>query len=232
MDVDNSGAGVSAVQKYQTPKAFMESYKVARANLIFSLFKEGCKKIVVTSSLPKEGKTITSVNLSIELAKQMNTRVLLLDCDLRKPRIHQFFGVNNVPGITDYILKPGTETLDKIVIKTHISDLSIICAGTLPPNPSEILTSVYFAEFLKRLEKDYDYIMVDTSPLNIVIDALSVIKLSDGVVLSAIQDVSVHPEFSKTVAAIRNIDAKILGVILHGVENSGKKKYYKYEYYN
>jgi capsular exopolysaccharide synthesis family protein len=217
-------------EKYHIGKAFRESYKTARANLVFSLSKGGCKKVVVASSLPREGKTLTSVNLAIEFAQQINSRVLLLDCDLRKPRVHRFFGVQNVAGLTDYLLK--LKTLDEIVIKTHIDNLSLICSGTLPPNPSEILTSEYFFDFFKNFEDNYDYIIIDTSPLNIIVDALSVIKLSDGVVLSVIQGVSTHPEFLKTVSAIKKIDARILGVILHGVEHTNRKKYYYDGYYN
>jgi capsular exopolysaccharide synthesis family protein len=209
----------------------MEAYRTARTNLIFSVFKKGCKKIAVASSVSMEGKTLTSVNIAVALSKQLDIRVLLIDCDLRKPRVHRLFKTENVPGLSDYLCDMCS--LDDIVQKVEFENLNVICSGTIPPNPSELIASSVFVNFLEDMEKLYDYIIIDTSPLVLVADALSIVRLVDGVILTAVAGVSIHPVFSKTLEMIKNMDAKVAGVILHGVEK-GKRGYkykYKYEYY-
>jgi capsular exopolysaccharide synthesis family protein len=209
----------------------MEAYRTARTNLIFSVFKKGCKKIAVSSSIGMEGKTLTSVNIAVALAKQLDIRVLLVDCDLRKPRVHRLFRTDNVPGLTDYLCDMCS--LDDIIQKVEFENLNVICSGTIPPNPSELIGSSVFSDFLEDMEELYDYIIVDTSPLVLVADALSIVRLVDAVILTAVAGVSAHPVFSKTLDMIKKMDAKVAGVVLHGVEK-GKKGYkykYKYEYY-
>jgi len=217
------------VPKIKSDKKFQieEAYKMARTNLSFSILKEGCKKIIVTSSLSKEGKSTASVNIAIALAQQINTKVLLVDCDLRRPRVNQFFDLLNTPGLTDYLSRK--KKLEDVTHKTDIKNLSTICAGTIPPNPSEILSSDYFEKFLTAVESRYDYIVIDTSPLNMVVDALPLAKLVDGVVISIMQGESTHPELQKTIETLRRVEAKILGVVMHSIKVNGKKGY-KYDY--
>jgi capsular exopolysaccharide synthesis family protein len=213
---------------------YMEAYRTARSNLNFSILKKGCKKICIVSSQPREGKTTSSMYLAITLAQQLNAKVLLVDCDLRKPRVYRYFKAQNTPGLTDYL--SGQKTLDEIRQETTQENLTLICSGTVPPNPSELLASEAFVEFVGNMEADYDYVIYDTSPLNLVSDALSIVRLMDGVVVSAVKGMSVHPELAKTMEVLKSADAKITGVVLHGVER-GKgygKGYYKegygYEY--
>lgn len=204
----------------------MEAYRTARTNLVFSILKKGCKKIAVASALSMEGKTLTSVNIAVALARQLDVRVLLIDCDLRKPRVHRLFRIDNNPGLSDYLCEMCR--LDDVVQKVEFENLHVIPSGTIPPNPSELISSSVFAAFLQDMERKYDYIIIDTSPLMLVADALSVVRLVDGVIISAVAGVSAHPFFSKTFEMVKNVDAKVAGVVLHGVEKG--KKGYKYSY--
>jgi capsular exopolysaccharide synthesis family protein len=210
-------------------KGYQEAYKIARTNLGFAVLKKTCKKIAVISSLSREGKTTTSVNLAIAFAQQLNVRVLLMDCDLRKPRVNRFMDTPNVPGVTDCL--SGAAGLNIVVKETLLPNMQTINAGTIPPNPSELLASKNFESLVAQVEQYYDYIIFDTSPLNIVIDALSVIKLCDRVVFSVVMGESTHPDFSKTLNIVKNVDVRVAGVIVHGVEDTRKKGYANEYYY-
>ena len=215
-----------------------ESYKSIRANITFSLMKKGCKKIVFTSSVAGEGKTTTTINLAISFA-QAGQKVLLIDGDLRKPKIHQYFSISNTPGLTDYLgstvsaSKQDRVDLFSIVHVTEYENLSVICSGSIPPNPAEILGSEPMANFLDDVSNDFDYIIIDTPPINIVSDALPIIRESDGVVLVVRYNQSTHPEVEKAIAALEFIDAKILGFVVNFVEtkSGGKYNYGKYSKY-
>ncbi len=215
-----------------------ESYKSIRANITFSLMKKGCKKIVFTSSVAGEGKTTTTINLAISFA-QAGQKVLLIDGDLRKPKIHQYFSISNTPGLTDYLGSTVSASnqdrvdLFSIVHLTEYENLSVICSGSIPPNPAEILGSEPMANFLDDVSNDFDYIIIDTPPINIVSDALPIIRESDGVVLVVRYNQSTHPEVEKAIAALEFIDAKILGFVVNFVEtkSGGKYNYGKYSKY-
>lgn len=189
-----------------------EAYKAARTNIAFSLLKQGCKEIVISSSLFGEGKTTTAVNVAISLA-QMNVKVLLVDTDLRKPQINLFFNLSNTPGLTDYL--GNMSEISEIIHTSQYENLSVLCAGIAVPNPSELLASSRMAYFLKEMEKHFDYIVMDTPPLNVVVDAVPLIKLSDGVILVVREGSSTYPELNRTIRELEMVGAKILGFILN-----------------
>ena len=158
-----------------------ESCKTARTNIDYSIIKKGCKKVVFTSSAKGEGKTLSSVNIASALAQQVDTKVILVETDLRRPHVHLALGLAPSPGITNCL---NSECELKDIIKpTHIANLSAICYGAIPPNPSELLSSDSMSEIISQLEKEYDYIIFDAPPVAVVIDAVPIIKHSDGVVL-------------------------------------------------
>lgn len=199
-----------------------EAYKAVRTNIMFSLISDGCKKIVISSSLAGEGKTTTAVHTAISLA-QVNKKILLIDADLRKPKIHQFFNTKNTPGLTNYLAHMAD--LGNIIHSTSYKNLSLLCSGATVPNPSELLASVKMTDLLNCLAKEFDYIIMDTPPINVVVDALPLIKQSDGVVLVAREGSSTYPELNKTIKEIEVINAKILGIILNGIVSKGKGGY-------
>lgn len=211
-----------------------ESYKSIRTNIMLSVIKNGCKTIVVSSSNASEGKTTTSINLAISLA-QADQRVLLIDGDLRKPKIHHYFSIPNAPGLTNFLSdvannKSRNADLFDTVHPTEIANLSIITSGSIPPNPAEILGSELMAEFLKEISKHFDYIIVDTPPINLVSDALPVVRMSDGIIIVVKSNSSTHPELDKTIEALRFIKANIIGFVVNFVESKNKRYGKKYGY--
>ena len=228
--VDN--ANISSDLKFRIE----EAYKSIRANIMFSVVKKGCKIIVVSSSLPNEGKTTTTVNLAASIS-QADQRVLLIDGDLRKPKIHQYFSVSSAPGLTDYLsdVASARHKMDifGIIHPTKYENLSVITSGTIPPNPAELLGSDFMRDFLNGISKDFDYIIIDTPPLNVVSDALPLIRESDGIVLVVRDNQTTHPELQKALSSLEFIDAKILGFVVNFVESkAGKGNGASYDSYN
>ncbi len=210
-----------------------EAYKTIRANIMFSAIKKGCKTIVVSSSLPNEGKTTTTVNLAVTIS-QADQRVLLIDGDLRKPKIHHYFDLPNSPGLTNHLsdIISGKRTADlfSIIHPTQYENLSVVCSGSIPPNPAELLGSDFMTEFLDDVSKDFDYIIIDTPPINVVSDSLALIRESDGVVLVVRSNHSTHPELQKALSSLEFIDAKILGFVVNFAESKASKYRMSYNY--
>jgi len=219
--------------RYKIPRAANADFnEKARTNIAYSIVKKGCKMVSITSSSKYEGKTITAVNIAIALAQQVDTRVLIIDCDLRRPRIQSVLEIPVDKGITNY-LNFECEVSD-IVYTSKLDNLDAICCGTIPPNPSELLSSDNMKELIKELSKQYDYIIFDTPPIGVVIDALPIIKQTDGVVVIVRDNVTDIRDYKKTIDILKRSEANIIGVIFNDVEPVGKRKYgggYKYGYY-
>ena len=207
-----------------------ESYKAARTNIACSILKKGCKKVAFTSSTKSEGKTVTSINVASALAQQVDTKVLVVECDLRRPRVNTALKIEPTPGLTNYLNDECS--LEDIIKDTKIDNLKAIAYGAIPPNPSELLASEAMADLIKTAEKEYDYIIFDTPPVGIVIDAVPILKAADGVVIVARNNSTTYPELAKTVETVERTDAKIIGVILNRVKpqetRKGKGYYSRY----
>ena len=207
-----------------------ESYKAARTNIAYSILKKGCKKVAFTSSTKSEGKTVTSINVASALAQQVDTKVLVVECDLRRPRVNTALKIEPTPGLTNYLNDECS--LEDIIKDTKIDNLKAIAYGANPPNPSELLASEAMADLIKTAEKEYDYIIFDTPPVGIVIDAVPILKAADGVVIVARNNSTTYPELAKTVETVERTDAKIIGVILNRVKphetRKGKGYYSRY----
>lgn len=204
----------------------VEAYKLARTNISLSVFKQGCKRILFTSAQANEGKTTTVCNIAAAFSKQVNTRVLLIDCDLRKPSVSKFFRLNNTPGVTNYL--SGMCGLDDIIQNVPNTDLSVITSGLIPPNPSELLSSTAFSEMLDELSEKFDYILLDTSPINVVVDAVPVAKVCDGTVVVVYENKTNYQELDKAIESLKRVDAHILGIVLNASKAS--KGHYKQAY--
>ena len=210
-----------------------ESYKTARTNIVYSILKQGCKKITFTSSVKGEGKTVTSTNIAYALAQQVNTKVLVIECDLRAPKVHTVFHLDPTPGLTNYLNSECA--VEAIIKKTDTPNLDVICFGAVPPNPSELLASDIMQKFVESLEEKYDYIIFDTPPVGIVSDAIPLVKISDGVVIVVKHNYTTYPDLSKSIDILKRADGKILGAIINKIKLSSAKKgrYYKnYGYYD
>lgn len=210
-----------------------ESYKTARTNIAYSIIKKGCKKIAFTSSVKGEGKTVTTMNVASALAQQMDTKVLVIECDLRRPQVHSALKLTPTPGLTNFLNDECT--VADIIKGTKIPNLNAVCYGAVPPNPSELLSSEAMTDFIKQVEQEYDYIIFDTPPVGVVIDAVPIIKASDGVVVVVKNNSTTYPQLNKTLEFIERSGAKTLGVIINKVKpaENNKKGYsgYSYGYY-
>lgn len=215
----------------------VESYKSLRTNLLFSLpKKEGvrARKILVTSSSPGEGKTTTTVNLAITIS-EINTKVLLIDADMRKPTVHKYFSISNKTGLSNILsgMNPIEECVQEI---ENMPNLSVITSGILPPNPSELLSSPAMKKLLCDLEEQYDYIIIDTPPVNVVADALAIVNDVDGVAVVVSQSKSTYPEITKAIDTLKFANANIIGLVMNRVGHESKKRKaydsysYKYKY--
>ncbi len=211
-----------------------EAYKVLRTNVIFSLpSSDACKKIIITSALASEGKSTNCLNLAITFA-EMDAKVLIIDCDLRRPNLARLLDVANAPGLSNYLV--GLNSCEEIVHKSSYNNLSYITAGNIPPNPVELLSSDNMARLIERLEKEFDYIFFDTPPVNLVIDTVVVSKYVHGIVMIALQNSTDKEAIRYSLNQLKFAGAKVLGFVLNGVvfgtngeyKNNNKKKYYRY----
>lgn len=200
-----------------------ESYKTIRTNLQFAMAGSDKKSIVISSSFPAEGKSITCANTSITLA-QTAKRVLLIDADLRKPTQHKIFRVDNSHGLSTILV--GFDKLGEAMHKDVDKNLDLITAGPIPPNPSELLGSNRMDILLEKLNEFYDYIVIDTPPVNVVTDAVVLAAKTAGVALVSRQNITTFDEIKKALDAISFAKAKVLGVIVNDVDLKHKNGYY------
>jgi capsular exopolysaccharide synthesis family protein len=207
-----------------------ESFKALRTRVLFSKLETELKTILVTSSVPGEGKTTVAINLSGSFALA-GKKVLLLDCDLRKPRIHAIFESERFPGISDYLF--SNVSLEEITRSTKLQNLFFISSGTIPPNPSELLGSKQMFDFLEKLKNLYDIIILDSPPFISVTDPEILSRVSDGTILIVQANKTPMDAFLKTFQRIIDIDEhKFLGSVLNNFSlKSAYGYYYNYYYY-
>ena len=208
----------------------VESYKTLRANIMFSIIHGGCKCFVISSSLPGEGKSTISVNTAIALS-QTDARVLLIDTDLRRPKVNRFLGLAGTPGLSNYLI--GMNSLEEVLHSTNYPNLTVMCSGSRVPNPSELLASDNMEELLKLLKTQFDYVVLDSAPLNVVSDTYPLIRKTDGVLLVVYQNRSDYKELDKTIKSLEVVGGKILGLVFNGAKPKRKRSYYsegKYGY--
>lgn len=212
---------------------FIESYKALRTNVMFALpAKEDVKnrKILFTSASPGEGKTTTTANLAVALSETERS-VLLIDADMRKPTVHRYFSIESRMGLSNIL--SGMNSLEECIQKVEgRPNLSVIPAGILPPNPSELLGSAAMENMLKELEGNYDYIVIDTPPVNIVTDAISLVRMVDGVVFVISTGRSTYPEVSKAIDMLKFANANIIGAVMNGSSDSKRKRKSRYGTYS
>jgi capsular exopolysaccharide synthesis family protein len=215
-----------------SPFFIQEAYKSARTNINFALATTvGCRKIVITSACPNDGKTTSCINLAIATA-QTNSRVLIIDADMRKPKIHKYLGLKNATGLSNVL--GGFTQLDEVIKKTHFG-FDCMTSGPTPPNPAELMMSSVMNDLLELLSKHYDYIIIDTPPVNIVSDVLAVVDKASGVLITVRHGETTHSELKKAISSLQFANAKILGIFYNGVNRSAsshsRSKSYKYKNY-
>lgn len=206
------------------PKSVIsESFRILRTNLQYSSLDKKYKVIVITSSNPGEGKTTIASNLALTLAEE-EQKVILIDCDLRRPYIHRIFKISNVNGLSQVLL--GERNFN-IASRKYKENLTILTSGYIPPNPAEMLASDKMSEFLDRLREEFDYIILDTPPVLLVTDSQILSTKADGTILVVKSEKTKKSEVKESVGALKKVNANIIGTVLNGF-NSKRDKYYKY----
>lgn len=205
-----------------------EAYKTLRTNVRFFLRGEGCQRLCITSASASEGKSITLLNLAISIAKA-GQKVLLIDADLRRPAVARLLVEKAAPGLSNILA--GLVDTEEALRKDIYPNLDIIFSGDMPPNPSELLGNEKMKELIETMAPQYDYILVDTPPVNVVSDACIVANLLDGVLMLVRQGRSKKEAVRRAVANLELTGAKILGFILNGIPLEKRKSYGYYYYY-
>lgn len=208
-----------------------EAYKNLRTNLTFALSTKKNRIFAVSSALAAEGKSTVAANIAITLA-QSDNKVLLIDGDLRKPVQHRVFGVKNDVGISS--LLGGLNSFREVVQTGVIDGLDLVTCGPVPPNPSELLGSDNMKALLEQLSSRYDYIIIDTPPIKIVTDALTLQDSIAGILLVVKHSYSTYDAVGDAVEAVKMADGSLLGVVVNDISVAGGRyggKYsYKYKY--
>lgn len=208
-----------------------EAYKMARTNLMFSISTSKKHTVVFTSCSAHEGKSTTCINIATSMAKA-GKKTLLLDCDLRKPTIHRRLKVKNPNGLANVI--GGFCTLEEALNKDVIENLDVIAAGTIPPNPTELLASERMAEILVNMQDKYDMVLIDMPPVDIVIDSQLLNKYISGIVFIVKEGFTTHPLIKECLRKIEMAEGKVLGFVKTScVPKSGRgaKKYSNSSYH-
>ena len=209
-----------------------EAYKDLRTNVVFTIPHDGAKRIIVTSALAGEGKSTNCLNLAISFA-QTGAKVLIVDCDLRKPNVANLLNIASTPGLSNVLA--NLSTIDSTIVHSDYANLDVIPSGDMPPNPAELLGSNAMKDVLDKLSEIYEYIFLDTSPINIVTDAAVMSKMVDGILLVVRQGRTDREDVAEAIKKLSFVDANILGFVLNGRLSDikmgyryGKHGYYRY----
>jgi len=205
-----------------------EAYRMLRTNLGFTGVDKKHKVILVTSSKQQEGKSTTASNLAIAFAQNEN-KVLIIDCDLRRPKLHKLFDIDNLSGLTN-ILTKDYEVDHMINHCTDILTLDIITSGQIPPMPSELLDSKKMQKLILELRLEYDYIIMDTPPILSVSDATILSRIVDGVILVVASNDTHIEAIATAKRALDKVDANIIGTVLTKTKKGRRSANYYYNY--
>jgi protein-tyrosine kinase len=208
-----------------------ENFKVLRAQILFPKEGPAPKTIMVTSTFPGEGKSFVSANLAVSIALGINEHVMLVDCDLRRPSLHKTFGYGPCLGLCEHLM--GKEPLEDLIVRSRVPKLSLLPAGPIPPNPSELLSSKMMRNFLVEVRNRYDdrYIIIDGTPSQVTSEANVLAQYVDGIIFVVMSEKSPRDTVKRSVENLGK--KKILGIVFNGYNQSyrGYHKYYQ-KYYN
>ena len=214
----------------KNPKSVVsEAFRTLRTNIQFTNIDKSIKTIVITSSGQGEGKTTVTSNLATSIA-QTEKRVLLIDCDMRKPRVHKVFGVTNLEGLTNILM--GEKNLTDVSFKgdQDIQSLTIVTSGPIPPNPAELLGSRRMSDFLQDMRDQFDMVILDSPPINLVTDSAILSTITDGTIMVVeVGKTDIEAAVSGK-ELLEKVNANLIGVVLNKIPTRGRS-YYNYSYY-
>lgn len=206
-----------------------EAYRALRTNIQFASVDKPIQSLLITSIAPSEGKTTVAANLSTTLA-QGGRNIILIDADLRKPKIHQRLNLSNQKGLTSLFMQPEV-LLNGTVQKTDTNNLYVMTAGNLPPNPSELLASDRMDLIISKMKRNADMVIIDTPPIMAVTDAVILSQRVDGVLVVIRVGSTKTAAAQQTINQLRRLNANVLGVVLNQVPTRGSRYYYSNRYY-
>ncbi|MGM0122835.1 tyrosine-protein kinase [Enterococcus sp. AZ194] len=219
-------SAVSLITLVDPSSPISEQYRTIRTNIQFASSSDNpIKTMVITSSGPGEGKSTTSANLAVVFAKS-GQRVLLVDADMRKPTVYKTFNLSNAKGLST-VLSTATSVLEAAQ-RTVIDNLTVLTSGPKPPNPSELLGSMRMAQVIEEAKNLYDIVIFDMPPVVAVTDAQIMASKTDGTLLVIRENVSRKESLTKAKDLLSMVQARMLGVIYNGAENSKDQGYYYY----
>jgi len=226
-----AGPRVELLSYIQPKSQISEAFRALRTSLLLSQAEHPPQVILVTSALPREGKTTAAVNLAVTLA-QLGDRTLLMDSDLRKPGIRRALNLTmgKEGGLSSYLA--GVSTLDEVII-THpaITNLDALTTGPVPPSPADLLSSHRMGEAITELRRRYKFIVIDSPPIMAATDAVILSSLTDGVLLVVRSGETPKEAFTRTRDLLAAVKSRLLGVVLNAVDSSAPDYYYSYRYY-
>lgn len=241
-DRPEKGRNRDLVVHFEPSSPVAEAFRSLRTNLQFTSLENKGKVFLVTSAFLKEGKTFNVANIALSLA-QAGKRVLLADADLRHSSIHSVFGLDRVPGLTDYVLgnyqaesiintisdvMVGTIGIDEILKTPGLDNLCIVTGGTPPPNPSDIIRSERFVKFIETAREDYDFVFIDSPPVLPVADAVDISLCVDNVILVYTVGKIARGVLKRAKASLDNVKANVTGVVLNSLKPDADPEYFKY----
>lgn len=218
---------LAAADNLRTPIA--EAFRSFRTNIQFANIDKPVRSVVVTSSVPGEGKSTVAYNLAVSIA-QTEKRVLLLDTDLRKPSIYSYIEPKHFGGLTNIIVQ-DVDYEDLLQTDENLRNLDIIISGPIPPNPSEILGSAKMRAFMEELYQEYDMVILDSPPVGLVTDAAVLSTMVDGVIMVCATGKTKREDIRKAIDSLNKVNANIIGVVMNKMKNKKKSGYNAY-YYN
>lgn len=221
----------NSIITHTDPKSpISEAFRSLRTNVHYTNIDKEIKIIQVTSSLQSEGKSTIAANYAVTLV-QSGKKVLIIDCDLRRPNLHRIFNLPNSNGLINLLIKETT--LEQSIKSTEVKDLYAIVSGPIPPNPSEMLESNRMKELIKNIKDHFDVIIIDSPPVIPVTDAMIISNLVDGTLVTVALGETEREVYKRTIESLENVGANILGTIINKVSSSARyyASYgYNYEY--
>ncbi|MFC1709246.1 polysaccharide biosynthesis tyrosine autokinase [Candidatus Omnitrophota bacterium] len=206
-----------------------EAYRAIRTSVLFSITEEHpLKSIVITSPGPQEGKTMTLCNIGITMA-QNRSRVLLVDADMRKPRLHKIFKKKTKIGLSSFL--SGQSGFNEVVQETDINNLFLICSGFHPPDPSELISSRKMEDFIKIAKESFDFVIFDTPPMAVVTDAIILSKVADGIAVVLESGKTRRRMLPRIAKALQEARVRVIGVVLNKISLGGSDYQYYSSYY-
>lgn len=229
-DEDQQNINLRLITKISPKSPISEAYRAFRTNLQFSNIDTPPRMLLVSSSATKEGKSTTCANLAITMA-QSGSRTLVIDCDLRRPTMHQHFGIDRRSGLTNVLA--GELSFESAVRATDTPNLYILPSGDIPPNPAELIASNQMKSTLQRAREEFDYVILDSPPIIAVTDAVILSTEVDGMILVVSSGYVNKKEVTRAISLLKNVKSNILGVLINGlnIKRIYGSYYYYYHYY-